>query len=93
LRYCHLRDKDNVPPQMIKGREKVIIQFGETWPMEIQILVGREEIGRCLEWGDRVEPINPGLFEWVSRNWFVDLTIPSVGTLNWLEGNEFQRVW
>ena len=61
--------------------------------MEIRILVGCEEIGRCLEWGDRVEPINPGLFKWMSHNWFVDLTIPSVGTVEWLEGNEFQRVW
>ncbi len=47
--------------------------------MEIRILVGREEIGRCLEWCDRVEPINPSLLEWVSYNWFVDLTIPVLG--------------
>ena len=58
--------------------------------MELRVLVCREKVGRYFEGFDRVKTINTSLLEWMSRDRFMKLSIPSVGTVQWLKRNELQ---
>jgi hypothetical protein len=55
--------------------------------MKIGAAVGEREVVCNLVGLERGDSFKASFLEWVSYNWFIELTIASVGAVNGLEGN------
>jgi hypothetical protein len=60
--------------------------------MKIEAAVGECKIVCNLVRLVRGESVKASFLEWVSGNWFIELTIASVGAINRLEGSSFNGV-
>ena len=60
--------------------------------MECLTAIGNSKACRNLIRLDWREPLISGLLEWVCGNRFVELPIMCIRSVNWLKGNEFERI-
>ncbi len=70
----------------------ILVQLGKGWPRECLTAVVDSKVCCDLIRLDWREPVNPGLLKWVCGNRFVELPITCIRSINWLKGNEFERI-
>jgi hypothetical protein len=71
---------------------ELVIELGQAWSMKCGTPIHDGKVSGNFEGLNGRETFNACLFEWLRRDWLVELSIPRIGTINWFKWNQFCRI-